>query len=55
LINRRRGGAAWAGLTGEEHAEIKRLKRKVAELRRANEILKVGFLRSRARPATGPA
>ena len=28
------------GLTSEEHAEIKRLKREVAELRRANEILK---------------
>ncbi len=28
------------GLTGEEPAEIKRLKREVAELRRANEILK---------------
>ncbi len=27
------------GLTSEEHAEIKRLKREVAELRRANEIL----------------
>ena len=32
----------WAapGLTSEEHAEIKRLKRENAELRRANEILK---------------
>jgi transposase len=28
------------GLTGEEHAEIKKLRREVAELRRANEILK---------------
>ena len=28
------------GLTTAEHAEIKRLKREVAELRRANEILK---------------
>jgi transposase len=28
------------GLTSEEHAEIKRLKREVGELRRANEILK---------------
>jgi len=28
------------GLSSEEHAEIKRLKREVAELRRANEILK---------------
>jgi transposase len=27
-------------LTSQEHAEIKRLKREVAELRRANEILK---------------
>ena len=29
-----------AGLTSAEHAEIKALKREVAELRRANEILK---------------
>lgn len=28
------------GLTTEEHAEVKRLRREVAELRRANEILK---------------
>ncbi len=28
------------GLTSEEHAEIKRLRRENAELRRANEILK---------------
>ena len=28
------------GVTSEENAEIKRLKREVAELRRANEILK---------------
>jgi transposase len=28
------------GLTSEEHAEIKKLRREVAELRRANEILK---------------
>jgi transposase len=28
------------GLSSEEHAEIKRLRREVAELRRANEILK---------------
>jgi len=28
------------GVTSQEHAEIKRLKREVAELRRANEILK---------------
>jgi transposase len=28
------------GLSSEEHAEIKRLKRENAELRRANEILK---------------
>jgi transposase len=28
------------GMTREEHAEVKRLKREVAELRRANEILK---------------
>ncbi|NMW66195.1 IS3 family transposase, partial [Mobiluncus mulieris] len=29
------------GVTREEHEEIKRLKRKNAELRRANEILKL--------------
>jgi len=28
------------GMTSEEYAEVKRLKREVAELRRANEILK---------------
>jgi transposase len=31
---------ARAGVSGEESAEIRRLKREVAELRRANEILK---------------
>jgi transposase len=31
---------ARAGVTSEEHAEIKKLKRENAELRRANEILK---------------
>ncbi|MFF0526219.1 IS3 family transposase [Actinomadura nitritigenes] len=42
------------GTTTEEAAELKRLKRENAELRRANEILKAaaGFLRGRARPAT---
>ena len=34
------GGMARPGLTSEERAEIKELKREVAELRRANEILK---------------
>jgi transposase len=33
-------GGKRAGTNSEEHAEIKRLKREVAELRRANEILK---------------
>ncbi len=33
-------GGQRTGLTSEEAAEIKRLKREVAELRRANEILK---------------
>ncbi len=33
-------GGPRAGLSSEEAAEIKRLKREVAELRRANEILK---------------
>ena len=41
------------GTTSEESAEVRRLKREDAELRRANAILKagVGFLRGRARPA----
>jgi transposase len=33
-------GGTRPGVTGEESAEIRRLKREVAELRRANEILK---------------
>jgi transposase len=33
-------GGQRPGTTSQEHAEIKRLKREVAELRRANEILK---------------
>jgi transposase len=33
-------GGQRAGLTSEEAAEVKRLKREVAELHRANEILK---------------
>jgi transposase len=33
-------GGARPGVTSEESAEIRRLKREVAELRRANEILK---------------
>ncbi len=33
-------GGLRPGVTSEEHAEIRRLKREVAELRRANEILK---------------
>ena len=42
------------GVTSEESAEIKRLKRENAELRRANEILEggLGFLRGGARPPT---
>jgi hypothetical protein len=41
------------GLTSGEHAEIRRLKRENAELRRANDPQGgVGFLRGRARPAT---
>ena len=31
-------------MSGEEHAEIKRLKRELAELRRANEIFKVAWV-----------
>ena len=34
------------GVSSEEHAEIKRLKREVAELRRANEILKAASISS---------
>ncbi|WP_327375413.1 IS3 family transposase [Streptomyces sp. NBC_01216] len=42
------------GVTTEESAELKRLKKENAELKRANEILKAAafFLRGRARPAT---
>ncbi|MFF3951511.1 IS3 family transposase [Streptomyces sp. NPDC001902] len=42
------------GTTTEESAELKRLRKENAELKRANEILKAasGFLRGRARPAT---
>ncbi|WP_141846117.1 IS3 family transposase [Lapillicoccus jejuensis] len=41
------------GVTSEESAEVKRLKREVAELRRANSILKAAsaFFGGRARPA----
>jgi transposase len=34
------GAGSRPGVTSEENAEIRRLKREVAELRRANEILK---------------
>ncbi|MGA7135404.1 MAG: IS3 family transposase [Mycobacterium sp.] len=42
------------GATSEESAELKKLRREVAELRRANAILKTasGFLRGRTRPAS---
>lgn len=43
------------GTTGSEHAEIRRLKREVAELRRANEVLKAAsafFAAELDRPAT---
>ena len=43
------------GMTTTEHAEIRRLKREVAELRRANEILKSAsafFAAELDRPAT---
>jgi transposase len=43
------------GTTGQEHAEIRRLKREVAELRRANEVLKAAsafFAAELDRPAT---
>ncbi|MEN8649231.1 IS3 family transposase [Streptomyces sp. 21So2-11] len=45
---------ARTGTTTEESAQLKALKREVAELKRANEILKAAakFLRGRARPAT---
>ncbi|WP_407986279.1 IS3 family transposase [Kitasatospora sp. CMC57] len=43
-----------AGTTTEESAQIKAMKKEIAELKRANEILKSAakFLRGRARPAT---
>jgi len=44
-----------AGVSSDESAEIKRLKREVAELRRANEILKAAsafFAAELDRPAT---
>ena len=37
---------ARVGVSSEEHAEIKRLKRELAELRRANEILKAASVSS---------
>ncbi|MCX5215492.1 IS3 family transposase [Kitasatospora sp. NBC_00240] len=42
------------GTTMEESAQIKAMKKEIAELKRANEILKAAakFLRGRARPAT---
>ncbi|WP_405565114.1 IS3 family transposase [Streptomyces sp. NBC_01180] len=42
------------GLTSEESVQVKALKKEVAELKRANDILKAAakFLRGRARPAT---
>ncbi|MFJ7998407.1 IS3 family transposase [Streptomyces sp. NPDC096310] len=42
------------GTTTEESAQIKALKKEIAELKRANDILKAAafFLRGRARPAT---
>jgi transposase len=43
------------GMTSSEHAEIRRLKREVADLRRANEILKSAsafFAAELDRPAT---
>ena len=51
-VKRAEAGAGRApGVTSEEAAELKRLRRENAELRRANEILKSGvvFLRGRAR------
>jgi transposase len=39
------------GVTSEESAEIRRVKRENAELRRANEILKAVSVSSRLRPA----
>ncbi len=43
------------GLTSDEHAEVKRLRREVAELRRANEILRTAsafFAAELDRPTT---
>ena len=42
------------GVTSEEAAEIKRLKRENAELRRANAILKAGGCRTNGRRAAAP-
>jgi hypothetical protein len=42
------------GVTSEEAAEIKRLRREVAELRRANEILKAGLSLSSSLSCGGP-
>jgi transposase len=51
----RRKAQVDAGTSGSEHAEIRRLKREVAELRRANEVLKAAsafFAAELDRPAT---
>ncbi|MFI5987736.1 IS3 family transposase [Streptomyces sp. NPDC051555] len=42
------------GVTSEESAQVKAMKKEIAELKRANDILKAAakFLRGRARPAT---
>jgi transposase len=48
-------GGLRPGVTSEENAEIRRLKREVAELRRANEILKAAsafFAAELDRPAS---
>ena len=42
------------GLTREEHEEVKRLKRYVAQLRRANEILKTALVFSPSNSPIGP-
>ena len=43
-------GGTRPGVTSEESAEIRRLKREVAELRRANEILKAASIFFAAEP-----
>jgi len=47
-------GGLRPGVTSEENAEIRRLKREVAELRRANAILRSPLCQHRVRHQDGP-